>query len=215
MDFKKLIVTSWQNTVQFIGPILLLTFVQLLVIVFSLGILAPVTTAGYIDSLLRVFREERPPEVKDLFSQMGLFLPLFGFFLLAALAAFIGFSLLVLPGFLVVGFVAFAAFYLIPLMTDRGLGLFDALRKSWDMALRPPVTDHLIITIIYVAIMSLGSSLPFAFLITQPMATFIMVGAYLERDEQESEIYKEGAESAPQSATAEPPSSKSDSKPAT
>jgi hypothetical protein len=213
MDFKKLIVSSWQHTIQYIGPILLLTFVQLLVIVFSLGILAPVTTAGYIDSLLRVVREQRPPEVRDLFSQMKLFLPLFGFFLLAAIAAFIGFSLLVLPGFIVVGFVAFAAFYLIPLMIDRGLGLFEALRKSWDMALKAPVTDHLIVTIIYVAIMSLGSSLPFAFLITQPLATFIMVGAYLERDEQESEIEKEVAESEEHPAPAEPSSSESDPQP--
>ncbi len=181
MDFKKLIVQSWHNTLNFIGPLLLMTLVQLILIIVSLGILAPVTTAGYVQSLLRAVQEERKPEVGDLFSQMRLFLPLFIFSLLAVIAFLIGFTLLVLPGFVVMAFVAFAAFYLIPLMTDQKLGLFDALKMSWDKALQAPVSDHIIVVIIYLVIMSLGSSLPFAFLITQPMATFILVGAYQER----------------------------------
>jgi len=185
MDFKKLIEKSWKNTLRFIGPLLLITFVQLLVIVFSLGILAPVTTAGYIQSLLRAEREGRQPEVGDLFAQMRLFFPLFGFFFLATIIAVIGFSLLILPGFIIIAATAFAAFYMLPLMTDRGYGLFAALKKSWAVATTPPVTDHIIIAIIYVAIMSLGSSLPFAFLMTQPLATFILIGAYQERIPEE------------------------------
>ncbi len=181
MDFKNLVVQSWRNTLDHIGSILLVTFVQMLLIMITLGILAPVTTAGYVQSLLRVVRDGREPEIKDLFSQMRLFFPLFVFFLLLVVVALIGFSLLVLPGFIVVGFVAFAAFYMLPLMTDRELGLFEALRKSWDMATEEPISDHIVVTIIYVGIMSVGSSLPLAFLITQPLATFILVGAYLEK----------------------------------
>lgn len=181
MDFKNLVVTSWQNTLNFIGPLLLITFVQLILIIVTFGILAPVTTAGYVHSLMQLVRENRKPEVGDLFSQMRLFLPLFVFSLLAAVVAFIGFSLLVLPGFAVVAFLAFAAFYLLPFMTDQKLGLFDALKASWEKAMQSPVSDHIIVVILYVAIMSLGSSLPFAFLITQPLATFIMIGAYQER----------------------------------
>lgn len=181
MNFKDLVVTSWQNTLDYIGPLLLITLVQLVVIIISLGILAPVTTAGYFHSLLRIVREDRKPEVGDLFSQMRLFLPLFILSLLIGVAFFIGFTLLVLPGFAVLAFVAFAAFYLLPYMVDQKLGLFDALKASWNTALKEPVTDHIIVVIIYVAIMSLGSSLWFAFLITTPIATFIMIEAYRER----------------------------------
>ncbi|MEE4312929.1 MAG: hypothetical protein V2J11_00435 [Desulfofustis sp.] len=181
MDFKKLIVSAWQQTVSFIGPVLLVTFVQMVLIIISLGILAPVTTAGYVQSLLRAVREGRPPEIGDLFSQMRLFLPLLLFFACAAILIFIGFSLLVLPGFVVAAFIAFAAFYMLPLMTDKGYGMIDALKRSWDIATTAPVNDHIVVTIIYVAIVSLGGSLPFAFLITQPLATFILVGAYQER----------------------------------
>jgi len=181
MDFKDIIVKSWQNTLNHIGPVLLITFVQLILIVVTLGILAPVTTAGYIHSLTLIIREDRKPEVGDLFSQMRLFLPLFIFSLLAVLVIFIGFSLLILPGFAVIAFISFAAFYMIPFMVDKKLGLFDALKSSWDTALKAPISDQIIVVIIYVAIMSLGSSLWFAFLITQPMATFIMIEAYHDR----------------------------------
>ena len=181
MDFKKLIVQSWNNTLNFIGPVLLITLVQIIVSVLSFGILAPVTMAGYVQSLLRAAREGRSPEIGDLFSQMRLFLPLFLFSLLLFVVAALGFTLLILPGFLVIGFVVYASFYLIPLMTDKKLGLFDALKTSWDYAVSPPISDHLIVAIIYIVIMSFGSSLLFAFLFTQPMATFILVGAYLER----------------------------------
>ena len=181
MNFKDLVVHSWQNTLNHIGPILLITLVQLVLIIISLGILAPVTTAGYLYSLLQVVREDRKPEVGDLFSQMRLFLPLFVLSALIALVAVVGFALLILPGFAVLAFVAFAAFYLLPFMVDQKLGLFDALKASWDTALKEPVSDHIIVVIIYVAIMSLGSSLWFDFLITTPVATFIMVEAYQER----------------------------------
>jgi hypothetical protein len=181
MDFKKLIVQSWNNTLNFIGPVLLITVVQIIVSVVSFGFLAPVTMAGYVQSLLRAAREGRSPEIGDLFSQMHLFLPLLLFSLLLLVVAALGFTLLILPGFLVIGFVVYASFYLIPLMTDKKLGLFDALKTSWDHAVSPPISDHLIVAIIYIVIMSFGSSLLFAFLFTQPMATFILVGAYLER----------------------------------
>ena len=181
MDFKDLIVRSWQNTLNHIGPLLLITFVQLVLIIITLGILAPVTTAGYVQALMQVIDNDRKPEVGDLFSQMRLFFPLFVFSILVAVAAFIGFSLLVLPGFGVIAFISFAAFYLLPYMVDQKLGLFDALKASWQAAIKAPVSDHIIVVIIYVAIMSLGSSLWFAFLITQPMATFIMIESYQSR----------------------------------
>jgi hypothetical protein len=181
MDFKNLVVGSWHLTLNFIGPVLLITFVQVLLMFFSFGILAPVTTAGYVHSLLRAARDGRPPEVKDLFSQLRLFFPLLVFFLVALVPVVIGFFMLVLPGFIIMAFIAYGAFYLLPLMTDRELGLFDGLKESWDMVMQPPVSEHIIIVIIYVAIISLGSYVPFAFLITQPLATFIMVGAYQEK----------------------------------
>ncbi len=181
MDLKMYLERGWNSFLKFIGPALLLTFVQILVTIFSLGILAPVTTAGYFQSILLALREGRTPEVKDLFAHMSLFLPLFAFGLAAFLAIALGFVLLVLPGFGMMIFLVFACLYLFPLMTDQKMGLIDAVKESWRMAVQDPIGDHIIITIVYIAILSIGGSLPFVIVLAQPLGTFILLSFYEER----------------------------------
>lgn len=181
MDFKAHLETAWNTTLQFIVPLILLTLVQMIVIIFSFGILAPVTTAGYMQSLLLALREGREPQIGDLFSEMRLFLPLFIFGLLAMIATFIGFAMLILPGFLVVGFLIFATIYMIPLMSDKNMGLMDALKESWSMATKAPISNQIILMVLYLVIMSLGSSIAVAILFTQPLATFLVLSVYEER----------------------------------
>lgn len=181
MDFKEHLKIAWEHTLQFIVPVILLTLVQMIVITFSLGILAPVTTAGYIQSLLLAQREGREPRIGDLFSEMRLFLPLFIFFILAVMVTLLGFVLLVVPGFFVAGFLVFATIYMIPLMTDRNMGLFDAIKESWNIALRKPLTDQFVLTVLYLLILSIGGSIPIALVFAQPLATFFMLSVYKER----------------------------------
>lgn len=181
MDFKEHLKTAWESTLQYIVPVILLTLVQLLVITFSLGILAPATTAGYTQSLILALREGREPKIGDLFSEMRLFLPLLGFGILAALLSFLGFLLLILPGFLVIAFLVFATIYMMPLMTDKEMGLFDAIKESWNMAVRKPLSDQVILMVLYMLIISVGGSIPLALVFAQPLATFFMISVYEER----------------------------------
>ena len=181
MDFKEHLKTAWESTLQYIVPVILLTLVQLLVITFSLGILAPVTTAGYTQSLILALREGREPKIGDLFSEMRLFLPLLGFGILAALLSFLGFLLLILPGFLVIAFLVFATIYMMPLMTDKEMGLFDAIKESWNMAVRKPLSDQVVLMVLYMLIISVGGSIPLALVFAQPLATFFMISVYEER----------------------------------
>lgn len=184
MDFKQHLKLAWETTLQFIVPVILLTLVQLVVIVCSFGILAPVTSAGYMQSLLLALREGREPKIGDLFSEMHLFLPLFVFGLLAMIATTIGFMLLILPGFAVAAFIVFATIYVMPLMTDKNMGLLDAIKESWRMAVRKPVSDQIVLMVLYLLLMSLGSSIAIAVLVTQPLASFLVLSVYRERDEQ-------------------------------
>ena len=137
MDLKYHLERGWKTFVQFLGPVLLSTFVLFVIAFISLGILAPVTSAGYFHSLLRAHREGRTPEIKDLFSHMSLFLPLLLFGFLALCAVSLGFVMLVLPGFVMMLLLVFACLYLLPLMTDRNMGLLKALENSWKMAVAP------------------------------------------------------------------------------
>ncbi|MBU0664116.1 MAG: hypothetical protein KJ990_06160 [Proteobacteria bacterium] len=181
MDFKEHIETAWQNTLKFIGPVLILTVVQIVVSVFSFGIMAPVTMAGYMQSLLRVLREGREPEVKDLFSEMRLFLPLALFGLVVMVVLIIGFTMLVLPGILMTGCLVFGTIYMVPLMTDKKLGVMDALKESWAMATSDPWTDQIILTLLYLIIVSLGGSVIVAVFFTQPLATLLVLSVYEKR----------------------------------
>ncbi len=181
MDLQKHLQTGWKTTMKFLGPVLLLTVAHLLVTLLSLGILAPVVSAGYVQSLLRSQREGRTPVVKDLFSEMSLFLPLFGLGVLAFLAVGIGFLLFIIPGIALSCLILFACFYLLPLMTDRRLDVREALTCSWRMATEKPVGDHVIILVVYVAILAIGNSLPFVILVAQPLATYIFLSVYEER----------------------------------
>ena len=71
-SFKKHIVSAWELTWQFIVSPVLMTLVVSGVAVIVLGVLAPVTMAGYMQSILLVIREGVEPKIQDLFSEMTL-----------------------------------------------------------------------------------------------------------------------------------------------
>lgn len=181
MDLMKHLTKGWNTTLNFLGPVLLITVVQVLVTFISLGIFGPVTFAGYCQSLLLGIRDGRTPEVRDLFSHMSLFFPLLGFGVLVFIAISIGMMLFVFPGIVAIGITFFACLYMMPLMTDRGLGLLEAVKCSWQMALQDPMGDHVIILVVYAVILSIGGSVPFLILIAQPLATFILLSVYEDR----------------------------------
>jgi hypothetical protein len=180
MDFKLHFEKAWKLTFRFIVPLLLLTLVMVGVSFLSLGILAPVTMAGYFQSLLLLVREGREPRVQDVFSQMRLFWPLLGFSILFFIAAGIGFLLLVLPGILITLGVSFACLYMLFFMTDRRLNLVEAVRQSYDLTVRGRIADQIVVFVIFMGLSSIGSSLFILWLLTQPLATVFLASVYEE-----------------------------------
>jgi len=185
MDFKQLFERSWTVFTAHLPALLISTLVMCIVSIATLGILGPVLTAGYMHSLLLAVRQNRRPEVGDLFGQMRLFLPLLGFSLLVIVALMLGFVMLVLPGLVLAGLLCYFCVYMLPLMTDKNMGLTDALKTSYRMALDDPWYEHLAVVAIAVGITSLGHSMMLAGLFTQPFATLIVLGAYEERARRE------------------------------
>ena len=90
MDFKKHFERAWQVMMEHFAPVLVNTLVMIAVSVISLGFLAPVVSAGYMQSLLLALRRNRRPDVKDLFARMDLFFPLLGFTILFVLLVMLG-----------------------------------------------------------------------------------------------------------------------------
>jgi hypothetical protein len=181
MDFKKHLETAWTLTLQYIAPLILMTLVMFIISFLTMGLLAPVTMAGYIHAILLLVREGREPRLQDIFSQMRLFWPLLGFGLVVFAAIVVGFMLLVLPGILVILALSFGCLFMLPLMTDKGLGLIDAVKESWAMSTSGVILDHVVVVILFVGITAIGSSVFIGSLFTQPLATIFLVTVYEER----------------------------------
>ena len=185
MDFKKHIVRAWELTLKFIVSLVLMTLVMSVVAAITLGILAPTMMAGYMQSILSMVREGREPRIQDLFSEMRLFLPLLAFGIVVLIGVTIGFMLLVIPGFLVIIVVSFCCLYMLPLMTDKKLGLVEAIKQSYNMAVRDNIPEHIVVVILFLVISGIGSSFLVGFLFTQPLATTFLLSVYDEKTANE------------------------------
>lgn len=184
MDFKKHLETAWHMSLKHIVPLILMTLVMFILSIVTMGILAPVMMAGYMQSIVQLLRSGREPLIGDLFTEMRLFLPLLGFSIVAGIVILIGFTLLFLPGVVVALFITFACIYMIPLMTDRRMALMDAVKKSWDLAVKGNISDHIVVVILFIGLIGIGNLVFVGFLFTQPFATVFLISVYLERMQQ-------------------------------
>lgn len=187
MDFKKHLEIAWNTTLEHIVMLILMTLVMLVVGFFTLGILAPVVMAGFTQAVIELMRNGREPRIDDLFSQMRLFPPLLGFSLVVFLATLVGLFLFVLPGFAVVLVVTFGCLYMVPLMTDKKMGLIDAIKSSWAAAIGDNVADHIVVVILYIGLIAIGSSVFIGTLLTLPFATVFLISVYFEKVSHESD----------------------------
>jgi hypothetical protein len=178
MDFKYHLETAWKLTLQYIGPLIFMTLAMIGISFITLGILGPVVMAGYIHSILLLIREEREPKVQDIFSHMRLFFPLLLFGIIVFIITLIGIMLLFLPGILFVLATSYCCIYMLPLMTDRNLGLVDAIKESFSMVTKGQIVDHVVVFILFVGISAIGSSVFIGSLFTQPLATLFLMSVY-------------------------------------
>ncbi|MFP4036949.1 MAG: hypothetical protein ACLFUE_05460 [Desulfobacteraceae bacterium] len=178
MDFKAHIETAWKLTIRHIAALIIMTLVLYLGGLITLGILTPVLMAGYMHAALLLVREGREPRVQDVFSHMRLFLPLLAFSVAAVIIIIVGFTLLILPGILVTVAIAFCCLYVLPLMTDRGLGVIDAVKESFRMSFHKNTVDQIVVVLIFLGITAVGVSTYIGWLFTQPLATVFLVSVY-------------------------------------
>ncbi len=181
MDFKHHFENTWNITIANLLPLVFMTLLMVAVSMLTIGILAPVAMAGYTQSILLLVREGREPRVQDIFSQMKLFLPLLGFSFAAGVIILLGFMLLFLPGLLITLAISFFCLFMLPLMTDKSLGLVDAVKKSAELSMEGQILDHIIVTILYIAIIAVGSSIFVGILFTQPLATVFLMSVFEEK----------------------------------
>ena len=180
MDIKYHIETAWKHCIENVVPLIILTLVLAAVSIFSVGILAPVAFAGYTHSLFQLLKNNREPKAQDIFSQLSLFLPLFLFTLAVFIIAVIGFTLFIIPGIIFITIIGYTCLYMIPIMVDKKSGIIDAVKESIAIVSHPPVTDHIIVFIIFAALTTVGGWSFIGFLFLQPFATLFLLSVYIK-----------------------------------
>ena len=187
MNFKAHLETAWNLTLKYIVPLVIMTLVMFFVSFLTIGVLGPVTMAGYMQSILLMVREGREPKVQDISSHMRLFFPLLGFGIAVVIVALIGFSLFYLPGIVIVLAVSYCCLYMLPLMTDRARALIDAVKESFAMVTQGDMADNIVVFIVFAALIALGGSFFIGALLTQPFATVFLLSVYEEKKGREPE----------------------------
>jgi hypothetical protein len=147
----------------------------------SFCIIGPIIIPGYIYSILSAIQEERSPKLADLFTQRHLFIPLFLFSIIISMLTLMGFIFFILPGIAVLCAISFSCLYIVPLMVDQKLGLIEAVKGSWQLAVKENVADHWVIVILVIGLTTIGSSVILGVLFTQPFATAFVLSVYNEK----------------------------------
>jgi len=202
MNFKYHLEKAWRLTLDNIVPLILMTLVMVVVSGLTLGILAMVTLTGYTRSILLMIRTGREPQLRDVFSEMNLFLPLLGFSITVVVILAIGFALLFLPGVALSIGIAWACLYMLPLMVDKGYGVIEAVKESFHtVSSREDLMDHIVLLILLVGISAVGSSVFIGWLFTQPFAMILLLSVYEEKIAKETTTPPEPSPEPPTDAT--------------
>ena len=180
MDFKAHLENAWHLTLRYIVSLIILTLAADAIAFISFGILGPVIWAGYFQAIIYLVRNSREPRIQDLFSEMALFIPLLVFGIIVVIVLLIGFSIFFLPGIVMTCVVSFVCLYMIPLMTDKNYGLMDAIKKSFKIVTGDKMVEHIVVTILFVGISAIGSSVAIGWLFTQPFASVFLALVYEE-----------------------------------
>jgi hypothetical protein len=178
MDIAHHIETAWKHCIHNLLPLALLSLSAAAVSIFSFSILAPVAFAGYIYSIFQLLKFNRQPRPGDVFSQLHLFFPLLLFWIAILLITFIGFTLMIIPGFIFSIIISYTGLYVIPIMIDKQYGLLDAIKKSISIVTHSQRADHFFVFIIFTALSIAGGASFFGFLFIQPFATLFLLSAY-------------------------------------
>ncbi len=167
-------------------PVILLLgglVVQLLTIL-TMGILAGPFLGGYLLLIILYMRENRKPTFNDIFSGLKQFSNLLPYFLVL-LTIFIGFMLLIIPGFVL----ATWWLYVLPLMVDRKISFSEAMKLSTKKVNETGFLMHfvflLLISVIPIMLLNfLSTMIPFLFvlkILLPPLQAGCLVSLYVDK----------------------------------
>lgn len=160
--------------------------------VMTIFILMGPLLAGFMMMILCSMREEGTPKFDDLLKYFSRFGTLFLGFFIPVICSLIGLIFLIIPGLLI--FTVWM--YVLLFITDKEMGIWDALRASFNLVVNNNIWKHLILFIMAFAIQSIAGAPqgPFGiilFILAAPLTVGLVVSAYHQLMDKESVEIKE------------------------
>ena len=152
--------------------LVLASMVAGIVSVVTLGLLSPMVLVGLIDMVRKVQAGE-PTKLADLFERFDALLPGLIALVVVALAAAIGFALLVVPGLLVL---VFGAFPLHVIAFERSTSV-DAIKGSIGLVKRN-FLNVLVLLLGVSVLQAIGGAVVFGMLLSLPLSVVALTVAY-------------------------------------
>lgn len=176
LDIGLVFKQGWRLFVKDIGPLIIAALIVAPLSVMTLGILAGPLVAGLYGVVVKRVRDGQQPEVGDVFGQMSRFWSFFA-------AALVLGILIGLASLTIIGGVLLATIwlYVFPLMVDRGMGLGEAMRASYETVKQAGFWEHLALVITFVVIASLANG-ALAILATPLLIAVAAAGYYVAAD---------------------------------
>ena len=175
MDVIKVFKQSFDLLLDDIVPLVVAGFIVSLLTMLTLGILGGPLMAGLVRMVLLRVREDRTPEIGDLFYFDDFVRYVIAFYGLGILMV-IGFMLLVLPGI----YLATIWFYVFVLMVDRDIEVGAAISQSRALVYRIGLGPHVVLVALLVLISAVLSRLTqgFSSAVTGPFWVACTIVAY-------------------------------------
>ena len=166
---------GWKTFTADIVPLLVGGLIAGVLSVVTLGILAGPLVAGLYSMIVGRIRDGRRAEIGDVFSCMDRFWSFFA-------AALVLFVLIGLASLTIVGGVLLATIwmYVLPLMVDRKLDLYDAMAASYHLVVDNGFWEHLALAIVLIALNAVADG-PLAIL-SVPFTLATIGAAYFVAD---------------------------------
>ena len=172
LDFGYVLKKAGSVFVDDIVTLVLAALIACVLSVITLGVLAGPLYAGLCSMVITRARDGRQPAIGDVFSCMDRFWTFLGASIV--LLVTIGLAFITIIG----GILLLTIWmYVIPIMVDRRVGLFEAMSASKDLVLRVGFWQHLVLVILLFAIDAVGRG-PLA-LLTAPFSVAVVLVAYL------------------------------------
>ena len=166
---------GWNTFTADIVPLLVGGLIAGILSIVTLGILAGPLVAGLYSMVIGRIRDGRRAQIGDVFSCMDRFWSFFA-------AALVLFVLIGLASLTIVGGVLLATIwmYVIPLMVDRKLDLYDAMAASYHLVVDNGFWEHLALAIVLIALNAVADG-PLAIL-SVPFTLATIGAAYFVAD---------------------------------